>query len=144
VKAIHPDSPISDRERRTRILAAVAVFSLALVLGACGDPESAGRSHPPVGGNGTKPLATAAVTGTAWPRTGAVTPAGAARFSIKVTLMQRSRVIATRVVPGGTSFHFTAKPGTYVVSSNAQMIEPVQVILRPGEVAHVDLAPLCK
>jgi hypothetical protein len=68
----------------------------------------------------------------------------AARFSINVVLIRQARVVATQVVPGGTAYHFPATPGTYVLSSNAQYVRPVQVTLRSGEVARVDLIPPCK
>jgi hypothetical protein len=73
-----------------------------------------------------------------------MTSAGAARVSVHVVLMRKSRVVDTQAVPGGTVYRFVVTPGSYVVSSNAQYIRPVPFSVRSGEVDHVDLTPLCK
>ena len=120
-----------DRKCRMGRWASVALSALALLLGACRGPYSTPRSR-------------AAVTGSAWPCRGLTTSAGAARFLIHVVLTRRSRVVATQVVPGGTMYRFIVAPGTYVVSSDAQHMKPVQFMVRPGDVDHVDLTPPCK
>ena len=89
-------------------------------------------------------MATAAVTGTAGPCGGIMTSAGAARVSVDVVLMRKSRVVDSETVPGGTVYRFVVTPGPYVVSSNAQYMRPVPFTVRSGEVDHVELTPPCK
>ncbi len=133
-----------ERACRMRRWAAVALAALTLLLGACSGPHPTASSNTTAPSGHQSPATTATVTGTAWPCAGIVTAAVAARFSIHVVLTRNARVVAAQVVRGGTMYHFTVTPGTYVVSSNAQYMEPVQVTVRTGDIEHVDLTPPCK
>jgi hypothetical protein len=109
---------------RHRILLSVLVL-VVLPVSACG---------------GTS---TGVVTGIAYPCVGPHrTAAQLANIPVRVTIRQRSEVIARQIVRGSHTYRFAVPSGQYVVSSRTS--GPVSIMLHAGEVRRANLLSFCK
>jgi hypothetical protein len=86
---------------------------------------------------------TGVVTGVAYPCVGPHrTSAQLANIPVRVTIRQRSKVIARETVRGSHTYRFDMPPGQYVVSSRTS--GPTSITLHAGEVDRTNLPSFCK
>lgn len=89
-----------------------------------------------------KPQRTVGIlTGMASPCWPYPTNKGIEKAIVKVEVSKGENTVATQSVTGSHIYHFTLKPGTYVVSTPYSRPQPVTIAI--GRTAHVDLPDDC-